>query len=76
MCLFLKINLFKLTGLILMAKIYAKDLKCCVCKTEQAVAFWPCIDPDIKSHPFCEACLKKEQHAMLVEMHKEGLFGT
>ena len=42
-------------------KIYAKDYKCCVCKEKQAVTFWPCIDPDIKAHPFCNECLRKEQ---------------
>lgn len=22
----------------------------------QAVCFWPCIDPDIKSYPYCDQC--------------------
>ena len=30
----------------------AKDCKCCVCG-KQAVAFYPCIDPDIPSNPYC-----------------------
>ncbi len=30
----------------------AKDAKCCVCN-KQAVAFWPVIDPDIPSYPYC-----------------------
>lgn len=39
-------------------KIYAKDCKCCECGA-QAVAFWPVIDPDIPSHPYCQKCLDK-----------------
>lgn len=30
----------------------AKDDKCCICG-EQAVAYYPCVDPDIPSHPYC-----------------------
>ena len=30
----------------------AKDCKCCMCD-KQAVAFYPCIDPDIPSNPYC-----------------------
>ena len=30
----------------------AKDSKCCVCG-KQAVAFYPVIDPDIPSYPYC-----------------------
>lgn len=30
----------------------AKDCKCCMCD-KQAVAFYPCVDPDIPSHPYC-----------------------
>ena len=30
----------------------AKDDKCCVCG-KQAVAYYPCIDPDIPSYPYC-----------------------
>ena len=35
----------------------AKDCKCCVC-SKQAVAFYPCIDPDIPSYPYCADCLE------------------
>ena len=38
--------------------IYAKDCKCCLCG-KPAVAFWPCIDPDIPSEPYCRKCLDK-----------------
>lgn len=30
----------------------AKDCKCCICG-KQAVAFYPCVDPDIPSNPYC-----------------------
>lgn len=36
----------------------AKDCKCCVCG-KQAVAFYPCVDPDISSYPYCPDCLYK-----------------
>lgn len=48
-------------------KIYAKDCKCVDCE-EQAVAFWPCMDPDIPSHPYCRACLDKIVLKVLVEV--------
>lgn len=34
--------------------IYAQDCICCEkdCN-EKAVAFWPIVDPDIPSHPYC-----------------------
>ncbi|MCK9434774.1 MAG: hypothetical protein M0R32_08115 [Candidatus Cloacimonetes bacterium] len=51
--------------------VHAKDLKCCTCKTEQAVAFWPFIDPDIKSHPYCQKCLDKTRDNLLLTMFLE-----
>ena len=30
----------------------ASECKCCECG-KQAVAFYPCIDPDIPSYPYC-----------------------
>lgn len=49
---------------------YAKDEKCCRCG-KQAVAYWPVIDPDIPSYPFCRKCLDKEKMKLL-----EKLFET
>ena len=49
--------------------VYAKDCKCCECG-EQAVAFWPCSDPDIPSHPYCRKCLDKIKMQMLLEFEK------
>lgn len=45
----------------------ASECKCCVCG-KQAVAFWPCIDPDIKSLPYCRECLDKAKMELLIEM--------
>lgn len=45
----------------------AKDEKCSICSS-QAVAFWPCIDPDIQSFPYCRECLDKQQTKLLIEM--------
>ena len=36
----------------------AKDDKCCVCG-KQAVAYYPCVDPDIPSYPYCADHLEK-----------------
>ena len=36
----------------------AKDDKCCVCG-KQTVAYYPCVDPDIPSYPYCADHLEK-----------------
>ena len=51
--------------------IHAKDLKCCKCKKAQTVAFWPCIDPDIQSHPYCKKCLDKVQTDLILALYKQ-----
>lgn len=48
----------------------ASECKCCVCG-KQAVAFWPTIDPDIPSHPYCRSCLDKAKLKMLVKIFGE-----
>ena len=45
----------------------ASDCRCCQCG-EQAVAFWPVIDPDIPSNPYCRKCLDKAKIRLLVEL--------
>ena len=50
--------------------IKASDCKCCECG-KQAVAFWPVIDPDIPSHPYCRKCLDKAKSELMLKM-----FGT
>lgn len=49
--------------------VYAKDMKCCVCG-KQAVAFWPCCDPDIPSQPYCRECLDEVKLKFLIELSK------
>lgn len=44
----------------------ASECKCCECG-KQAVAFWPCIDPDIPSQPYCRECLNKAKMKVLIE---------
>jgi len=47
--------------------IQAKDCKCIVCG-EQAEVFWPVIDPDIPSHPYCRPCAKNAQIRVMIEL--------
>lgn len=48
-------------------KTFAKDLKCCVCG-KQAAIFWPVIDPDIPSNPYCSECVEKEKLELMVKL--------
>lgn len=48
-------------------KIYVKDYKCCKCG-KPAVAFWPCIDPDIPSEPYCRECLDKTKREITLKI--------
>ena len=45
----------------------ASECKCIECG-KQAVAFWPVIDPDIPSHPYCRDCLNKVKVTTLMEV--------
>lgn len=45
----------------------ASERKCCVCG-KQAVAFYPCIDPDIPSHPYCQECLDNAKLELAVAL--------
>lgn len=45
----------------------ASDCKCIECG-KPAVAFWPCIDPDIPSHPYCRVCLDKAKHEVIMQI--------
>ena len=47
----------------------ASDCKCCECG-QQAVAFWPVIDPDIPSHPYCNKCLDGIKLRMIIEIDR------
>ena len=46
----------------------ASDCKCVECG-EQAVAFWPVIDPDIPSYPYCRKCLNKAKIELLKRLN-------
>jgi hypothetical protein len=46
---------------------YAKDYKCCVCG-KQAEVFWPCVDPDIESSPYCKKCSRDQHIKLMVAM--------
>ncbi len=48
--------------------VKASDFRCCVCG-RQAAAFWPVIDPDIRSSPYCRQCLDKEKARLLMELY-------
>lgn len=51
-----------------MAKmVKASDCKCCICG-KPAVAFWPCIDPDIPQHPYCRKCLDEQQMKVIIQV--------
>lgn len=47
--------------------IKASDCKCCKCG-KQAVAFFPCIDPDIPSYPYCDECLDKAKEELAMTL--------
>ena len=47
----------------------AKDCKCCECG-QQAVAFWPVVDPDIPSNPYCRGCLDAAKARMIIEIDR------
>lgn len=49
----------------------AKDDKCCICG-EQAVAYYPCVDPDIPSHPYCADHLENAMIDMAKVVWKEN----
>lgn len=48
----------------------ASECKCVKCG-RQAVAFWPVIDPDIPSHPYCRECLDKERQKLMIKLSLE-----
>ena len=48
----------------------AKDDKCCVCG-QQAVAYYPCVDPDIPSYPYCAEHLENAMIDMAKTVWKD-----
>lgn len=52
-----------------MSKLHlAKNFKCCECRKRKAVAYWPIVDPDIPSHPYCRKCLDKVKMDLLIKL--------
>ena len=47
----------------------ASECKCVECG-KPAVAFWPVIDPDIPSNPYCRECLDKAKLRVLMDVFK------
>ena len=47
----------------------ATDCKCIECG-QQAVAFWPVIDPDIPGNPYCRECLDDMKTRMIIEIDR------
>ena len=47
----------------------ASECKCVKCG-KPAVAFWPVIDPDIPSNPYCRECLDKAKLRVLMDVFK------
>jgi len=52
--------------------IKASDCECCICD-EQAVAFWPIIDPDIQHYPYCRKCLDEQKTKLIISLSEAGL---
>lgn len=48
----------------------AKDCKCCRCD-RQAVAFYPVVDPDIPSYPYCADHLEEAMISMAKAVWKD-----
>ena len=48
----------------------AKDCKCCRCD-RQAVAFYPVVDPDIPSYPYCADHLEEAMIGMAKAVLKD-----
>ena len=48
----------------------AKDCRCCMCD-KQAVAFYPVVDPDIPSHPYCADHLEEAMIGVAKAVWKE-----
>ena len=48
--------------------IKAEECKCVECD-KQAVAFYPCIDLDIPSRPYCRKCLDDAKLSLLMKIY-------
>ena len=52
---------------------HANDHQCCKPNCDrQAVAFWPVIDPDIPSKPYCRECLDETKNRVMERLLESG----
>lgn len=49
----------------------ASECRCHRC-SKPAVAFWPRVDPDIRSFPYCAECLKKIELELYVKLAEDA----
>jgi len=49
----------------------ASDCKCVKCG-EIAYAFWPVVDPDIPSYPYCKKCLEEQKLKLWLDLDKDS----
>lgn len=47
--------------------IHAKDKKCIKC-SKQAEVFFPVVDPDIPSDPYCRECADKARLELMIKL--------
>lgn len=47
--------------------IHASDFKCVECG-EQAEVFFPVMDPDIPSYPYCKKCANKAHQELIIKI--------
>lgn len=47
--------------------IHASDFKCVECG-KQAEVFFPVMDPDIPSYPYCKKCADKAQRELFIKL--------
>ena len=48
----------------------ANQEKCCECG-KQAVCFWPAVDPDIQSYPYCRECVDKAKFKLIYKLFEK-----
>ena len=66
-----KLGLWGVDVILKDGKVRANDYYCVGCynlgKEVQAEAFWPEIDPDVQSFPYCRSCLDYQQMKVMID---------
>lgn len=52
-------------------EVHASELDCIECGAEAEV-FWPVVDPDIPSSPYCRTCVERAKHNLMVKLFVEA----